>query len=337
MKIGGKDYGSKFISEDVQSRSIVVKSNILSFENNEVNPFGRVLIHEHVCNLFPRNFKEKNKLFAIEKLNEAKKLGIDTIVDLTAYANIDASADIIKESPLRIILCTGFYTAKFIEKQYRKCDIYALIQKMEYDIKAGTTKDKFKAAVIKIATNNLVLTSLERRIFNAASSLSKQENIPIIVHAPRGGINHFEYLVSLGVAPSNLLFAHLENGITANGISWFIESAKKILTRGGNIQIGYFPTNSTIEKAMFVFIADILHSPYKKQIFVSSDFNWQYRSNQRIVEHRGKEERSYCTVLYLLEKYRKLSILNDEDIKQLIEINPHVFLSRTQYVLHQVF
>lgn len=110
---------------------------------------GSILIHEHVFNLFPFRKKNKNYVYAIEKLHQAEEKGIEVIVDLTPYSKIYNYYDLIDSTNLKIVSCTGFYTGKYILPKYKNCSESFLVDKMIKDIKFGVGKRKLKASIIK--------------------------------------------------------------------------------------------------------------------------------------------------------------------------------------------
>jgi len=95
---------------------------------------GRTLIHEHVLwfggprledsgyKSIPDNKRQESVDFAVSLLNDAARVGINTLVDLTPHRPIDLYQQIAKRTPLRIVPSTGFYRRAKIPKQWEEIE-----------------------------------------------------------------------------------------------------------------------------------------------------------------------------------------------------------------------
>src|SRR5690349_15300457 len=89
---------------------------------------GTILIHEHILwfsgpkltdpgyTPIPVELRSESVEFAVSLLNNAARVGIDTVVDLTPHRPIDLYQEIAKRTSVKIIPSTGFYRRQKIPK-----------------------------------------------------------------------------------------------------------------------------------------------------------------------------------------------------------------------------
>ena len=89
---------------------------------------GTTLIHEHILwfggpkltdpsyTPIPDELRSESVEFAVFLLNDAARVGIDTVVDLTPHRPIDLYQQIAKRTSVKIIPSTGFYRRQKIPK-----------------------------------------------------------------------------------------------------------------------------------------------------------------------------------------------------------------------------
>lgn len=286
---------------------------------------GSILIHEHVFNLFPFRKKNKNYVYAIEKLHQAEEKGIEVIVDLTPYSKIYNYYDLIDSTNLKIVSCTGFYTGKYILPKYKNCSESFLVDKMIKDIKFGVGKRKLKASIIKMATNSINLKEYEKKIFNAAIYVSNLFQIPVVLHAPKNTRKHFDYLINNGMDPKRLLISHLEKEISLEGFKKFQEDSLYIFEHNGNIQISEFYRKQKTYINLLWFVKNTLQSKYKYNLFLSSDFNWRWTKQEIIPKKNDGIEASYTYIFDSLINQQEIAFSLDE-LNQIFKVNPLLFL-----------
>ena len=93
--------------------------------------------------------------FAVSLLNDAARVGIDTIVDLTPFRPIDLYEQIAKRTPVKIIASTGFYRRSKMPKWLADMeDEKQMEERMLKEVKEGIEGTKIRAGIIKVAGDN---------------------------------------------------------------------------------------------------------------------------------------------------------------------------------------
>jgi phosphotriesterase-related protein len=131
---------------------------------------GRTLMHEHVFIVdmevrqnYPGTWGDDQTRIAgaIEKLDELKTLGIDTVVDLTVMGlgrDIPRLTQVAAETTMNIVVATGLWSLDalphyFSNRARRPAYIDTMVEMFERDIVEGIADTGVRAAILKCAVD----------------------------------------------------------------------------------------------------------------------------------------------------------------------------------------
>ena len=188
-------------------------------------------MHEHVFVLSPEitaNYPEawgdeaKREADAIERLNELKARGVDTIVDLTVIGlgrYIPRIARIAAATDLNIVVATGIYTYNDVPMYFHfRGPGTAARRPGDHDraCSSATSSDGIagtgiKAAILKCATDEPGVTPGVERVLRAVAQAHRQTGVPISTHthaATRRGLEQQAIFAEEGVDLSRVVIGH---------------------------------------------------------------------------------------------------------------------------------
>jgi phosphotriesterase-related protein len=191
---------------------------------------GRTLMHEHVFVLSPEIMvnhpepwgdEEARIADAVERMNELKAEGIDTIVDLTVIGlgrYIPRLQRIAEQTDLNIVVATGLYTYNDIPHYFHFRGPGTLLDGPEImvdmfvgDITNGIADTGVKAAILKCATDEPGVTEGVERVLRAVAQAHRATGVPISTHthAPtRRGLDQQRIFAEEGVDLSRVVIGH---------------------------------------------------------------------------------------------------------------------------------
>ena len=193
-------------------------------------------MHEHVFVLdteilqnYPEEWgtEEKRITDAVNRLNELKGRGVDTIVDLTVIGigrYIPRIQQIARQTEINIVVATGIYT-------YHDAPHYfhfrgpgtvldgpeLMVDMFVHDINEGIAGTGVKAGILKCATDEPGVTKDVERILRATALAHRQTGVPISTHthaASRVGLDQQRIFREEGVDLSRVVIGH--SGDTAD-------------------------------------------------------------------------------------------------------------------------
>jgi phosphotriesterase-related protein len=164
---------------------------------------GATLMHEHVFVLSTEHVQnygtggwwdeEERVRDAVEKLDELKSLGIDTIVDPTVWGlgrYIPRVQRVAEQTEINIIVASGLYTYDEVPHQYEHrgpgllLDLPTdpMVDDFTRDIRDGIADTGVKAAFLKCVVEAKGLTPGVERTLRACSATHRATGAPITVH-----------------------------------------------------------------------------------------------------------------------------------------------------------
>ena len=164
---------------------------------------GATLMHEHVFVVSTEHVQnygvgawwneEERIADAVEKLNELKGLGIDTIVDPTVWGlgrYIPRVQRVAEQTDINIIVATGLYTFDEIPHQYENrgpglpLDLPTdpMVDDFTRDLRDGIADTGVKAAFLKCVVEAKGLTPGVERNVRACAAVHRDTGAPITVH-----------------------------------------------------------------------------------------------------------------------------------------------------------
>ena len=244
---------------------------------------GRVLMHEHVFVIsteiqqnFPQEWGDEQFRIndAIERLNELKDSGIDTILDPTAIGlgrYIPRIQQVAKEIDLRIICATGLYTFNELPHYYRRrssSDVDALTTHFVQDIVEGFADTGVKAGVIKCATDKPGLTPDVERVLRACAQAHRETGCPITTHTnaeTERGLDQQRIFDEEGVDLARVVIGHCGDTNDLDYLQQLLDAGSILGMDRFGID-GYLTTEQRVE-----VVAQLCEMGYAQQLVLSHD------------------------------------------------------------------
>ncbi len=196
----------------------------------DTTDLGVTLMHEHVFILSPditANYPEvwgdeaKREADAIERLNELKSRGVDSIVDLTVIGMgryIPRIAAVAAATDINIVVATGVYTYNDVPMYFHFTgpggalgDTEPMVDMFVRDIEHGIADTGVKAAILKCATDEPGVTPGVERVLRAVAKAHRLTGVPISTHthaATRRGLEQQRIFAEEGVDLSRVVIGH---------------------------------------------------------------------------------------------------------------------------------
>jgi phosphotriesterase-related protein len=187
-------------------------------------------MHEHVFILSPditANYPEvwgdeaQREADAIERLNELKSRGVDSIVDLTVIGMgryIPRVARVAAATDINIVVATGVYTYNDVPMYFHFTgpgsvlgDGEPMVDMFVRDIQQGIADTGVKAAILKCATDEPGVTPGVERVLRAVAQAHRETGVPISTHthaATRRGLEQQRIFTEEGVDLSRVVIGH---------------------------------------------------------------------------------------------------------------------------------
>jgi phosphotriesterase-related protein len=221
----------------------------------DTSDLGVTLMHEHVFLLAPefaQNYPDawgdeaKREADAVDRLNELKSRGVDTIVDLTVIGlgrYIPRIARIAAETDINIVVATGLYTYNDVPLTLSLQGPGTLLDGPEpmvemfvNDITEGIAGTGIKASILKCATDEPGVTAGVERVLRAVARAHRETGVPITTHthaASRRGLEQQRIFAEEGVDLTRVVIGH-------SGDSTDIDYLEELIGNGSYIGMDRF-------------------------------------------------------------------------------------------------
>ena len=180
---------------------------------------GFTLSHEHVCIGFSGSsaipeFLDRDATLerAVGDLTDAKRGGVDTIVDVAPYdqaRDVRIQAEASRRSGVNIVVSTGTWLD--VPHLFEIVPIDRIADFYAREITEGIDGTGIKAGIIKCATDRGGVTSGQERVLRAAARASMRTSAPIMTHtwAPeRIGEQQADVFEDEGIDPDRVCIGH---------------------------------------------------------------------------------------------------------------------------------
>lgn len=256
---------------------------------------GTTLMHEHLLwfggpmseNVnyvpIPDHLRSASVDYVVSLLNEAYRVGIRTLVDLTPFRPIDLYMQIARRSKVNIITSTGFYRQSKVPQWMAEMkDEKAMEELITKDITQGIEGTRFKAGMIKVAQEGSTLTPWEIKTFSAAAHVNKHHGTPITTHTGNA-VEQFNLLIKEGANPNQIILSHVDVGRHGNpGV--LINLAKQ----GSYLEVDTFGQDYyTPWEELVAFLRALCDAGLSNKIIISMDSNWHWEHETKIFEGSG--------------------------------------------------
>ena len=151
---------------------------------------GFTLSHEHVCIGFSGSSaipefldREATLERAVRDLTDAKRGGVDTIVDVAPYdqaRDVRIQAEASRRSGVNVVVSTGTWLD--VPHLFDNVPIDRIADFYSREITEGIEDTGIKAGIIKCATDRGGVTPGQERVLRAAARASMRTNAPIMTH-----------------------------------------------------------------------------------------------------------------------------------------------------------
>jgi len=273
------------------------KNKLVPTLTGEVAPdkLGTTLMHEHVLWFggprledagympIPDDLQSETVDFAVSLLNEAARVGINTVVDLTPFRPLNLYKRIADRTTVKIVPSTGFYRRAKIPKWMADIeDEKQMEELMLKELTEGIDGSKIRAGIIKVAGEGAALSDWEKKVFRAAARVQKATGCPIATHTG-GAFEQFDLLVKTGADPHRIFLSHVDVGRKGKP-GELITIAKE----GGYLEVDtfgqefYTPWNELVS-----FLRAFCDAGLANKIFISIDSNWHWENGKKIFEGAG--------------------------------------------------
>ncbi len=298
---------------------------------------GITLLHEHVLWQFDDSRRKESIEFAAKLLNDAAKMGVKSVVDLTPHRRIDWYMEIAALTPVNIIPCTGYYHYKgFLSQSLAAFSEEQMVERMVNELTVGIDNTPVRAGIIKVAGVDPELTPWEVQVFTAAAKAHLKTGACIATHAVAGARQQAEVLQRAGANLNQVFFSHIDTEVGFEGrtIREQARYLEEIARMGGGILLNNFGcTFYTAPDHETYLMHHLCDAGLQDKVMISIDCNWTWNKDGKIefeeeANHPEAGERTYAfmmtdTVLELLK-----AGFTDKDIQAFLIDNPRKFFAQ---------
>ncbi len=222
---------------------------------------GVTLMHEHVFMMtteiaenYPEAWGDEDRRVAdaIDRLNELKARGVDTVVDLTVIGlgrYIPRIARVAEATEITIVVATGLYTYNDVPFRFHFQGPGTLLDGPEImtelfvrDITEGIADTGIKAAILKCATDEPGVTAGVERVLRAVAAAHRETGVPISTHTHAGtrrGLEQQRIFAEEGVDLSRVVIGH-------SGDSTDLDYLQELIAEGSYLGMDRFGIDSIL-------------------------------------------------------------------------------------------
>jgi phosphotriesterase-related protein len=269
---------------------------------------------------------------AVEELMEFKKLGGNSVADLTnEYMGRDVLElrKISKITGLNIVTCTGYYMSDSLPESIKNKNEDELAADMIKEIEEGIGDTGIRAGVIGEIGVSREVKKEELRVLRASAGAQKETGTALYVHTwPFGidGIRVADELESSGAIMDKVVICHVDGTIN-------LEYCKKLLDKGVYIGFEHFGKEyrEIVDGKIYIIPNDLerlvairdlikLDEDYLGRIIISTDRCLK----TELLKYGGQ---GYAHILRTIVPYMKMLDFSDDQIATLISTNPRELLT----------
>lgn len=243
---------------------------------------GRTSMHEHIFILSADLHRDRPELSwngdresriaqAAAELDELKRRGIDTVVDLTVPGlgrSIDDVREVARRTELNIIAATGYYTLDRLPLALRSrpCLADLFVQEIEQ----GIGRSGVRAAVLKCCTDEPGLTPDVELVLRAVARAHRRTGVPIMTHtnaAERTGRDQQHVFEAEGVDLSRVVIGHC-------GDTTDLAYLRRLMDRGsviGSDRFGFYVEGSASFEERLEALARLCELGYADRMVLGHD------------------------------------------------------------------
>lgn len=294
---------------------------------------GRTLMHEHVFvqyggsspeALIPGAMRNEIVSTCTKYIEQIRKFGVETLVDATTVdlgRNVILMAEIATKTGFNIICATGIYsTAIYMNIRKRLGNNSdAIAETYIKELTEGIGDTGIKAGIIKVVTNQPVISKDEHDLLLTAAKASVETGAPIITHTEGIlGEKQQEILSGAGVPVHRIIVGH-------SCISTDFHYHMKIVQGGSYLGFDRFGMESAMpDEVRVASIIKLLKAGYGSRLIVSHDSVWYWVDGPKLgsgAYNNWKPTNFFERIMPML----KQGGATDEDIQVMLHQNPRRF------------
>ncbi len=254
---------------------------------------GFTLMHEHIMGSsagIPQNYAELLGSGFMERivkgLPQAKKGGIDTIVDATTLdlgRDVTVLAEASRLTGVNIIACTGWWLE--IPRFLTGVSADQFAELFIREIQEGIAGTNIKAGILKAASDIAGVTPGEETILRAVARAHLQTNIPIMVHSyspGQVGRQQVAILKEEGVDLRRVKLDHSNDTTDVEYLTWLLEE-------GCYLGLDRYPGRNVSSLARTKTMKTLIDAGYAGRLLPSHD--WSLVSVMTEASRQTQEER----------------------------------------------
>ncbi len=291
---------------------------------------GLTLIHEHLLyGDIPPELNERSVEIVLANLNDAARVGIDTITCLSPERDITLYSRIAEKSPVRLIVSTGSYVHRLCSPRLQKMNEDERVHLMTKEISEGIDGTKLRASIIKVAGDKSPLTDWEKMSFRASARAQKATGVPVGTHAIYAPRDQFDILVASGADPQKCFFSHTEAefGWQGRNLEQQTNYLATITRDGGSLLFNNFGLTKDTPWVDLVYILRTLcDRGYANRILISVDSAWEWKAGKPVIQHAekypGNPDRTYAYMITEAVPALLKAGFSAQDMKTFLVDNP---------------
>ena len=302
------------------------------------NTLGITLLHEHVLWQFDDSHRKASIEFAAQLLNDAAKVGVQTLVDLTPHRRIDWYMEIAAQTPVNIIPCTGYYHyLGFLSQALAAFSEDQMVERVVHELTVGIDTTPVRAGIIKVAAVSPELTPWEVQVFTAAAKAHLKTGACIATHAVAGACQQAEVLQRAGANLNQVFFSHIdtESGWEGRSVGEQAKYLAAIARQGGWLLLNNFGcefyTTAANETYLLRYLCD---AGLQDKVLISIDCNWTWNKDGKIefeeqANHPEAGKRTYAFMITDTVPELLKAGFTDQDIQAFLVDNPRKFFAQS--------
>jgi len=233
----------------------------------DVDSLGTTLMHEHIFVLnmevmvnHPEIWDEDLRVDdAVQKLNELKAAGVDTIVDPTVIGlgrYIPRIQKVCAQTDINVVVATGLYTYNDLPFYFSLRGPGTLLNGPEpmldmfvRDIEEGIAGTGVRAGILKCATDAHGMTPGCERVIRAVAQAHRRTGVPITTHTDvhnRSGLDQQRILREEGVDLSRVIIGHSGDSTDLDYLQQLVDNGSYIGMDRFGIDV-YLPTEQRVD------------------------------------------------------------------------------------------
>jgi len=233
----------------------------------DVASLGTTLMHEHIFVLnmevmvnHPEIWDEDLRVDdAVQKLNELKAAGVDTIVDPTVIGlgrYIPRIQKVCAQTDINVVVATGLYTYNDLPFYFSLRGPGTLLNGPEpmldmfvRDIEEGIAGTGVRAGILKCATDAHGMTPGCERVIRAVAQAHRRTGVPITTHTDvhnKSGLDQQRILREEGVDLSRVIIGHSGDSTDLDYLQQLVDNGSYIGMDRFGIDV-YLPTEQRVD------------------------------------------------------------------------------------------